>query len=131
MMSHRIAAIGAAFVLITGTACGGAAAEKPRQFVGSPAASTSASPSPSATASPAVPGVGLAANSATTKPPAPGRTTAKPPAPVRTTAKPPAPPKTVTAGAFCSPIGAHGVTKTGKAMVCSSPDGKQARWRAA
>lgn len=36
----------------------------------------------------------------------------------------------VTAGAFCSPQGATGVTSTGIPMTCVSEGGAQARWRA-
>jgi hypothetical protein len=35
----------------------------------------------------------------------------------------------VSPGAFCSPVGATGVTASGTAMVCSSKDGATARWR--
>jgi hypothetical protein len=35
----------------------------------------------------------------------------------------------VTAGAFCSPQGATGVTSTGIPMTCVSEGGAQARWR--
>lgn len=38
--------------------------------------------------------------------------------------------QTVTAGAFCSPQGATGVTSTGIPMTCVSEGGAQARWRA-
>ena len=37
----------------------------------------------------------------------------------------------VSAGAFCSPAGAKGVTDAGTAMVCSSKNGDPARWRSA
>lgn len=85
----------------------------------------------------------------TTPPPAPRTTptvrdtSAAPPPVQHTTAAPPppAPPKTsapaqasyVSPGAYCSPSGAHGYTKTGKYEVCSttaaSPD--RARWHSA
>jgi hypothetical protein len=35
------------------------------------------------------------------------------------------------AGAFCSPVGAKGVTDAGTPMVCSSKNGDPARWRSA
>ena len=63
----------------------------------------------------------------TTKAPIATNTTTKP----ASTAPVPAPVRTVTPGAFCSPIGATGVTSTGKAMTCSLKEGdSRARWRA-
>ena len=38
---------------------------------------------------------------------------------------------TVSAGAYCSPKGATGVTKAGTKMVCSSKNGDHPRWRSA
>ncbi len=69
------------------------------------------------------------ATTTTTAPPAPTTTAVAPTSPP---APPPAPaaPATVTAGAFCSPAGATGITVTGVPMVCgtypASPT--RARW---
>jgi len=41
------------------------------------------------------------------------------------------PAREVTAGAFCAPEGATGVSKAGTAMVCSAKAGARARWRSA
>ena len=53
-----------------------------------------------------------------------------PPKPAPPKPAPPAAPVSVHPGAFCTPLGATGVTSTGRHMRCTSPDGKQARWRA-
>jgi opacity protein-like surface antigen len=69
----------------------------------------------------------------TTKPPSP--VTASPTSPPATQVPAPAPAQNVvTAGSFCSPVGATGVTSAGTPMVCSttSKDGTpytQPRWR--
>jgi hypothetical protein len=59
--------------------------------------------------------------------------TAKPkvrPIPSATTVKPGATQKSVTAGDFCSPQGASGVTKKGQKVRCSIVQGdERARWR--
>ena len=68
---------------------------------------------------------------ATTPPPPPttrAPTTTRSPATATTSSAT----KVVTAGAFCSPAGATGVTSTGKAMRCTTtPEDARNRWRAA
>jgi hypothetical protein len=73
----------------------------------------------------------------TTAPPPPPATQPPPPPPTAAP-NPPSPPaqEVVHPGAFCSPVGATGVTVDGTPMICSdhSATGKpytQPRWRAA
>jgi hypothetical protein len=131
MTPVRFAIAAAAVVVLAG--CG---PDKPastgQQVAASPSASESPSPSPSPSESPSP----VVSSDAVVVPGG----SVKPPVKVPTTK---AAPKTtapagggggsvVTPGAFCSPVGATGVTKAGTRMRCTLKAGEdRARWRAA
>ncbi len=96
----------------------------------SPAVSRTKAAAPTPTRTSARPARTSAQPKPTTKKPQPRPTTTKPKPRPTTTTKPPT--KTVTPGAFCSPEGATGVSKTGKLYRCTRKAGEdRARWRKA
>jgi hypothetical protein len=63
--------------------------------------------------------------------PAPKSVAPSQPAPTTSAAPKPAAPQVVHPGAFCAPVGAHGVTSKGTPMTCTLRSGEdRARWRA-
>lgn len=95
------------------------------------AATPTATPTPTPAPVPPTPTPQPAPTATPTPTPQPVPTATPTPAPISQPTDPPSSGEQVVhPGAFCSPVGATGVTKTGKPMVCSTtPEDNRPRWR--
>jgi Protein of unknown function (DUF2510) len=101
-----------------------------------PIITSATNPVPSSTSTTAVPTTLPPTTVPPTEPPTTAPPATAPPAPAPSETPAPAAQQVVTPGAFCSPVGATGVTSAGTPMVCSATSASgtpytQPRWRSA